>query len=310
MVRQKRMPPEDMPQPSDVEREKLADAVRHQLEHIVNNDAGDPGQVVMRRMTSAEFGYTIQDLTGLDLGLETILIDDAVGGEGFTNVGDVQFVQDTTLERYLEAAKLVASHAVIGSGPLQFYEAPGQTGLELSAIHRIQDIYREHGFRIAAGEGGEPFGLDLYPRAFFVAWQFRHRQALGVLDSTLSELAVTEGLNPRFAQHIWTVLNQRDASFPLSEIGRGVAIASATYLAKKTIRTTRTGRLSERSELTARLATSPGAKHGRRRGSCFADKRIDSPYSKRLVPRRHRLERGRQPRIGTPNHFVSNWPKR
>ena len=39
-----------------------------------------------------------------------------MGGEGFSNVGEVQFVQDATLERYLEAAKKVASHAIVGSG--------------------------------------------------------------------------------------------------------------------------------------------------------------------------------------------------
>ena len=30
------------------------------------------------------------------------------------NFGDVQFMQDANLERYLETAKLVADHAVIG----------------------------------------------------------------------------------------------------------------------------------------------------------------------------------------------------
>lgn len=218
MVREKRMPPDDMPQPSEAERGKLADTIRQRLENIVNNEAGRPGRVVMRRLTSAEYCYTVQDLTGLDLDLESTLIGDAVGGEGFTNIGDVQFVQDTTLERYLEAAKLVSSHAVIGSGPLQFFADPGKTGLELSAIQRIQEICRKNGFRTAAGEGGEPFGLDLYPRAFFVAWQFRHRRELGFPARTLTELAVAEEISTRFAQHIWDVLNHRPTSFPLSEI--------------------------------------------------------------------------------------------
>ena len=89
-------------------------------------------------------------------------------------------MQDSTLERYLEAAKLVADHAVIGSGPLEFFADPGKTGRELSAIARIQAIYREHGFRTAAGEGAEPFGLDRYPRAMLVAWQYRFRDELGL----------------------------------------------------------------------------------------------------------------------------------
>src|SRR5947199_2855405 len=35
---------------------------------------------------------------------------------------------------------------------LQFFIDPGKTGLELSAINRIRKIYRDYGFRTAAGE--------------------------------------------------------------------------------------------------------------------------------------------------------------
>ena len=154
----------------------------------------------MRRLTSAEYGYTIRDLTGLDLKVAEDFVGDAVSGEGFTNSGDAQFMQDSTLERYLEAAKVVADHAVIGAGPLEFFADPGRTGRELSAIARIQAIYREHGFRTAAGEGAEPFGLDLYPRAMFVAWQYRHRDGLGLGAATLPELARREGMSVRLCE--------------------------------------------------------------------------------------------------------------
>ena len=53
---------------------------------------------------------------------------DSVGGEGFTNFGDVQFVQDASLERYLESAKAVADHAVVGAGPLRFSPDIGRSG--------------------------------------------------------------------------------------------------------------------------------------------------------------------------------------
>lgn len=218
MLRQRKMPPKTMPQPGDRERRAIVEAIRGELRSFIRNNAGDPGPVMMRRLTSAEYAYTIEDLTGLDLSLQGSFINDAVGGEGFTNVGRVQFMQDSALERYLEAAKKVASHAVIGSGPLQFFHDPGQTGLELSAIRRIQQIYRRHGFRAGAGEGAEPFGLDKYPTAFYVAWQYRHRQALGLGGKSLRQLAEAEGLSVRFVRHIWTVLNDPRAPFPISAI--------------------------------------------------------------------------------------------
>ena len=215
------MPPADMPQPEESQRQALITAIETGLDRYIAQNAGDPGAVVVRRLTSAEYGYTIEDLTGLNLDVSQGFVSDAVGGEGFTNVGSAQFVQDSTLERYLEAAKSVAAHAVIGSGPLEFFTDPGETGRELSAITRIQRIYREHGFRTAAGEGAEPFGLDLYPRAMFVAWQFRFREQLGLRGVPLQTLAAREGLGVRFCEHLWTVLNQSDAPFPLILICSG-----------------------------------------------------------------------------------------
>ena len=80
--------------------------------------------MTIRRLTSGEYAYTIHDLTGLDWKLDGDSGTDSVGGEGFTNYGDVQFMADANLERYLENAKKVADHAVIGAGPLQFFDDP------------------------------------------------------------------------------------------------------------------------------------------------------------------------------------------
>src|SRR5262245_5560474 len=218
MLDSSRMPPKDMLQPSAEQRRQLVTSVRDELRRAAEEQAGDPGDVVLRRLTSAEYAYAIQDLIGLDLDLEREFVSDAAGGEGFTNVGTVQFLDDAGLERYLEAAKKVAAHAVIGSGPLQFFADPGKTGLELSAIHRIRQIYRDHGFRTAAGEGGDAFGLDRYPKAFFAAWRYQHRERLGIADATLASLASEESLAPAFVEHVWSVLASSSSSFPTSEV--------------------------------------------------------------------------------------------
>jgi hypothetical protein len=213
-----RMPPEGMPQPSAEERGHAASWVRGELDAYAHAHAGDPGRVTVRRLTSAEYAYAIRDLAGADIDLGPGFVADSVGGEGFTNFGDVQFMQDGSLERYLEAAKTVADHAVIGSGPLAFYGDPGMSGFELSAIHRIHDIYRRYGFRAVAAEGGRAFGLERYGRAFYTAWQFAHRDALMLGDATLASLAVKEDLNPHFVQHLWSVLQTAGASYPTSEV--------------------------------------------------------------------------------------------
>jgi hypothetical protein len=212
-----KMPPKGLPQPSDDQRHEATTWVRSELATYVKKHAGDPGRVTVRRLTSGEYSYTIQDLTGLTLDWGIDASSDSVGGEGFTNFGDVQFMQDANLERYLAAAKMVADHAVIGTAPLEFFPDAGRTGFEISAITRIKEIYAANGFRTVSGEGGSPFGLEKYGKVFYTAWRYKHRAALGEPTVTLSELAKREGINPRFAQHIWTVVNAPSVSYPSSD---------------------------------------------------------------------------------------------
>ena len=217
-LEQNRMPPENLPQPSETERRQAAGWIRSELDDYVSQHAGDPGPVTVRRLTSAEYAYTVRDLTGLDLNVDRDFATDAVGGEGFTNFGDVQFMADANLERYLTSAKRIADHAVIGAGPLDFFTHPGQSGFELSAIHRIQEIYRSHGFRAVSAEGGLPFGLERNAKAFYAAWRYKHREALGEAGASLHEFAAREGVSPRFADHIWSAVNREDLTFPVSEV--------------------------------------------------------------------------------------------
>lgn len=218
MVEFEDMPPIEETQPEAEERDVLIGEISKLLDHAIHQDAGDPGEVELRRLTSAEYAYTIQDLTGLDLDVSRSFVGEAVGGEGFSNVGDVQFMQDAILERYLEAAKTVASHVLVGAGPLDFYQDPGKTGQELSAINRINEIYRRHGFRTGAGEGAKAYGLDQYEKAFFAAWRFKHKETLGIAPVRLSDLAIEEGISPQFLQHIWGVVSDPNPSFPSNEI--------------------------------------------------------------------------------------------
>ncbi len=218
VLEQNRMPPKGLPQPTEAQRHMAINWVRTELTTFSNKNAGDPGRVTMRRLTGGEYGYAIRDLTGVDLDIGRDFANDTVGGEGFMNFGDVQFMQDASLERYLETAKLVADHAVIGAGPIEFFTHPGKTGFELAAITRIKDIYATYGFRTVSGEGGESFGLDKYRKAFFVTWEYRNRAALGKPAATMASLATAEGVNPAFAQHLYKVVTTASLRYPASEV--------------------------------------------------------------------------------------------
>ncbi|MFN0111506.1 MAG: DUF1592 domain-containing protein [Blastocatellia bacterium] len=214
----KTMPPKSMPQPSDDERAQAAAWIRAALSDYAKKHDGNPGPVTVRRLTSGEYAYAIKDLTGFDLNVGIDSSSDTVGGEGFTNFGDVQFMQDANLERYLAAAKNVAEHAVIGSGPIDFFNHPGKSGFEMSAVARIRNIYATYGFRTVSGEGGRPFGLEKYGKALYAAWRFKNRAALGEANITLKQIAGKEGITLRFAQHVWKVMNTTSLGYPTSEI--------------------------------------------------------------------------------------------
>ncbi|CAN5809337.1 hypothetical protein BH24ACI4_BH24ACI4_28750 [soil metagenome] len=224
------MPPLDADRfPTDDERAAAATWIRTSLTAYEAEHAGAPGPVTVRRLTSAEYAYAIRDLTGVDIKVGIDSSSDSVGGEGFTNFGNVQFVQDATVERYLEAAKLVGGHAVVGAGPLDFYTDAGKTGLELSALNRINELYATRGIRVVSGEGGRPFGLERYGKAFYVAWYYKHRAALGDPAATIRGLAEKEGITGRFAEHIWTVVNTPNAGYPTREtLDRWTALPAPT----------------------------------------------------------------------------------
>ena len=173
-------PPEDADDfPTDAERASAVAWIRTSLDEYDAQHAGEPGRITVRRLTSAEYAYAIRDLTGIDIRTGIDASSDSVGGEGFANFGDVQSVQDTTVEHYLEAAKQIADHAVIGSGPLAFYADSGDSGLELSALDRIDHLYATRGFRVVSGEGGRPFGFERYAKAFYVAWYLQASRRAG-----------------------------------------------------------------------------------------------------------------------------------
>ena len=222
MLETDQMPPlEAEEQPTDTERATTAAWIRSSIKAYETEHAGDPGRVTVRRLTSAEYAYAIRDLTGIDIPVGIDSSSDSVGGEGFANFGDVQFVQDSSIERYLEAAKVVADHAIVGAGPLAFYTDAGKTGLELSALDRINSLYATKGFRVVSGEGGRPFGLERYGKAFYVGWYYKHRVALGDPRATIRGLAAKEGITGRFADHIWAVVNKANTGYPTRETVEG-----------------------------------------------------------------------------------------
>ena len=104
-LRDGEMPPRNSPQPSPADRERLIEWSETYLLADARDRVGDPGLVLMRRLTKAEYNYSVRDLTGVDLQPGKKFLEDPVAGEGFANTGESLFMAPELLPKYLDAAR-------------------------------------------------------------------------------------------------------------------------------------------------------------------------------------------------------------
>ena len=115
------MPPKDAPQPTPETRKRLRGWVADYLKAESLASAGDPGPVVLRRLSNAEYTYT---LAGPDRRRSAdppaSFPADGAAGEGFTNTGNALVMSPALLSKYLDAGKKIASHAVLLPDGIRF----------------------------------------------------------------------------------------------------------------------------------------------------------------------------------------------
>ncbi len=99
------MPPKDAPQPSPQQRTEIVRWAEQFLQAEALAGAGDPGPVVLRRLTNAEYTWTIRDLTGVALRPAREFPADGAAGEGFTNTGNALVMSPGLLRKYLAAGR-------------------------------------------------------------------------------------------------------------------------------------------------------------------------------------------------------------
>ncbi|MDZ4687797.1 MAG: DUF1587 domain-containing protein, partial [Planctomycetaceae bacterium] len=83
------MPPEDATkQPTGDQRRRVIEWIRAFRREEARRNAGDPGPVLARRLSNAEYNYTIRDLTGVDIRPAQEFPIDPANEAGFDNSGE------------------------------------------------------------------------------------------------------------------------------------------------------------------------------------------------------------------------------
>ena len=202
----KEMPPKPVPPPP-------ADARQHVIEWIqavraeeIKKSAGDPGLVLARRLSSAEYNYTIRDLTGQDMQITREFPVDPANPAGFDNSGESLTMSPALLKKYLQAAREVADHMVLTPDGIDFAPHPMLvvTDREKYPIQRIVNFYAR-----------QPTDFADY---FQAAWRFKYRDALGKPGATLAAIAADSKVSAKYLPMVWQILEDKDPVGPIAKL--------------------------------------------------------------------------------------------
>jgi hypothetical protein len=189
------MPPEEAERQPAVElRRAVLDFIGAVRRQEAKRNAGDPGAVPARRLSNAEYDYTVRDLTGADLRPAREFPVDPANEAGFDNSGESLAMSPTLIGKYLEAARRVAEHVVLNPRGFTFAPHPVVTDSDRDkyCVKRIVDFYER-----------QPTDFAAY---FLTAWRFKHRAALGLPEGALADFASRDGISSRYLAAIWSTL--------------------------------------------------------------------------------------------------------
>ncbi len=221
------MPPEDSEQPTDRQKNRLRDWAGRYLDAEARANAGDPGPVILRRLSNAEYTYTIRDLTGVALNPARQFPVDGAAGEGFSNTGNALVMSPALLTKYVDAARRTADHAVLLPTGFRFSSSTMRRDWVNEILTSIREIHARFTGRIGdanllnrwdvndptrltASDGR--VDLEAYLRVLI---QNRKRVALDTPG--WDAIARSEGLSARYLGHLAEMLSTDDPSSLLLE---------------------------------------------------------------------------------------------
>ena len=190
------MPPKAMPQPPSQSSQEVIAWIKAARAAGARKNAGDPGPVLARRLSNAEYDYTVRDLTGVDLRPAREFPVDPANPAGFDNSGESLTMSPALLKKYLQAAREVGDHMVLTPDGFDFSPHPMlvETDREKYAIQRIVDFYQH-----------QPTDYADY---FQAAWRYRYRAALGKPNATLAAIAADSKVSAKYLPLVWRLIEE------------------------------------------------------------------------------------------------------
>lgn len=209
------MPPDDADtELADEDRATIVQWIGRVRRLEAERNAGDPGLVLARRLSNAEYDHSIRDLTGVDIRPTKAFPVDPANEAGFDNSGESLSMSPALMTKYLGAARAVVEHLVLTPRGIHFapHAVVGDTDRDKYCVKRIVEFYRR-----------QPTDYADY---FFAAWSYEHRGFLGKQDATLDDIAMEHEVSGKYLATIWQTLSEEEVETGplarLQEMWRGL----------------------------------------------------------------------------------------
>lgn len=223
-IRDNEMPPKDKPKPSAEQMKRLTDWMQGALDEIAIASAGDPGPVVLRRLSNMEYTYTIRDLTAVSsLNPAQEFPVDGAAGEGFTNAGAALVMSPSLLTKYLDAAKDIANHGVLTPSGIRFSAGTSSRDWTNETLAQIRAFYSRYSDTAeqtveVGGAGKVSSGGGRLPLASYLAATIQERAALTGGRKQMADVARERGLSAKYLNLLWATLRGGPPSLLLDSL--------------------------------------------------------------------------------------------
>ncbi|HVW75563.1 MAG TPA: DUF1592 domain-containing protein [Rhizomicrobium sp.] len=200
------MPPKRMPQPPQALMDQIVAFVHDVRGEEIKRLGGDPGTVLARRLSNAEYDNTIRDLTGQDMQIARQFPVDPANTAGFDNSGETLTMSPALLNKYLQGARQIADHMVLKPDGIDFapYFMRVESDRDKYSIQRIIAFYQ-----------AQPTSFAAY---FDAAWRYRYRKELGKPRATLASTAADAKVSAKYLPMVWGILHDKDAVGPVAKL--------------------------------------------------------------------------------------------
>ena len=113
-LREWEMPPKEQPRPTETEIQALTEWLSLRVADADSAARATEGRVVLRRLNRVEYENTVRDLLGITIHFKEQLPQDG-SADGFDNASAAHHTSSFLMEKYLEAADMALSMAIVNS---------------------------------------------------------------------------------------------------------------------------------------------------------------------------------------------------